>query len=101
MKLTTNLIDRYGADKVIHFLVGSVVTSLMGLTGVILFGYPGLFIGLFIGLFCAIPFTYIISIYKEKKLDDSPDLGDVRFAMLGVSFILIFSILIYGLAAII
>lgn len=97
MKLTTNLIDRYGADKVIHFLVGSVVTSLMGLTGVILFKYPGLFIG----LFCAIPFTYIISLYKEKKFDDSPDLGDVRFAMLGVSFILIFSILIYGLAAII
>jgi len=97
MKLTNNIINKYGADKVIHFLVGSVITSLIALTGIIFFKD----IGLFIGLFCAIPFTYIISLYKEKKLDDLPDLGDVRFAMLGVSFILIFSILIYGLAAII
>lgn len=96
MKLTNNIINKYGADKVIHFLVGSVITSLMALTGIIIFKD----IGLFIGLFCAIILTYIISIYKEKKLDISPDLGDVRFAMLGVSFILIFSMLIYGLAVI-
>lgn len=80
MQLVDNILSKFGTDKVLHFAIGGWITSLFSLCG---------FITAIFGVF----FTLIISIVKEKFLDDTFDSGDIRAAMLGSAI----SVLFYGL----
>lgn len=71
MKFTDNLINKFGADKVLHYLVGLGFTSVALPYGLIV---TIIMIILLIGL----------SFIKEEKLDDAPDMNDIFVCVLGI-----------------
>lgn len=66
MKILDNFINKIGSDKLLHYLVGAWLVALSQPYGPIMMG--SIFI-LFL----------ILSLYKEYKLDNSPDLIDVLY----------------------
>lgn len=78
MKLVNCIIDKFGSDKVMHFLTGGWITSIFSP-----FGYGGLLIGIII--------TISLSIMKEQYLDDEFDENDVYASAFGGFF----SVIIY------
>ncbi len=70
MNLTDKLVEKFGADKLLHFLLGWVIVS-MGSP----FGYIGIVIGVIL--------VGILSIIKEYKLDTANDTKDMIAGILG------------------
>lgn len=66
MKLVDNFINKIGSDKLLHYLVGAWLIALAQPYG------PIIMSAVFV-LFL------ILSLYKEYKLDDKPDLADVAY----------------------
>jgi len=71
MKLTDDLTEKYGVDKVLHFLTGVAVTGISMNYGIIV---TLISIVIIIGL----------SFYKEYKLDDSYDKKDIYACIYGI-----------------
>ena len=70
MKLTDKLIEKFGADKLLHFLLGWIIVSICSP-----FGYIGIVIGTILAC--------ILSIIKEYKLDVVKDTKDMIAGILG------------------
>lgn len=71
MKITDNIVNKYGYDKIIHYLVGTAAT------GVALnYGY--------IVTAIVIVALLIASYIKEKKLDDFFDKKDIIACIYGI-----------------
>lgn len=71
MKLTNYLTEKYGVDKLLHYLVGFGVTGISMNYGIIV---TLISIIIIIGL----------SFYKEYKLDDSYDKKDIYACVYGI-----------------
>lgn len=97
MKIATNLIERHGVDKVLHFLVGAFLVALASIVGIVFFGFTGFLVATFV----MIPFIYGISYYKEKRLDDHFDALDIKAAMLGTGIMVIANVTLFAVNAII
>ena len=78
MKLINNIIEKFGTDKVLHFLGGGWITSIFSP-----FGWVGIIIG--------IVFTIVLSFIKEQFLDSFFDWKDICAAFIGS----VISVLIY------
>lgn len=63
MRLVDTLINKFGSDKILHFLVGGYLTCLFGL-----FGWVGLVVGFIVTMF--------LEFAKEKWLDTVFDKKD-------------------------
>jgi hypothetical protein len=72
MNLTNKLVEKFGADKLLHFLLGWVIVSL---------GNPFGYIGIFIATFIAC----LLSAIKEFKLDAVKDIKDLIAGCLGAA----------------
>lgn len=70
MKLTDKLVEKFGADKLLHFLLGWVIVSLGSP-----FGY--------IGIIIATVIACLLSAIKEYKLDAVNDTKDMIAGILG------------------
>lgn len=70
MKLTNKLVEKFGADKLLHFLLGWVIVSL---------GSPFGYIGIIIATFIAC----LLSAIKEYELDTVKDMKDLIADILG------------------
>ena len=70
MKLTDKLVEKFGADKLLHFLLGWVIVSL---------GSPFGYIGIVISIFIAC----LLSAIKEFELDAVKDMKDMIAGILG------------------
>lgn len=70
MKLLDNIINKFGNDKVLHFVVGGWLTALFALFGII-----PMVIGVVV--------TALISFIKEKYLDTEFDKNDIFAALIG------------------
>jgi hypothetical protein len=79
MKLTNFLTEKYGTDKLLHFLTGTAVTG-------IAMNY-----GITVTLITVIVLIGL-SIYKEDKLDDSYDKKDIYACIYGIITALILCI---------
>ena len=95
MRLINNVIDEYGIDKVLHFLVGALVTAVISIFGIVFFG----FVGFLIATFISVLVVYILAFYKEKK-DSVFDITDIKATMFGNVFILLLNIILFGIYAI-
>lgn len=84
MKLTDDLISKYGADKLLHLLFGAWIVAESKPYGIL----PMLLV---------IFLVSIISIIKERKYDTNSDYGDVKATMYGMCI----SVLLYGFNTII
>ena len=71
MNLTNKLVEKFGADKLLHFLLGWVIVSM---------GSPFGYIGIVIGTILAC----VLSVIKEFKLDAVKDMKDLIASVLGV-----------------
>lgn len=81
MNLTNKLVEKFGADKLLHFLLGWVIVS-MGSP----FGCIGIVIGTILACF--------LSIIKEFKLDAVKDMKDLIASILGAISSSIYFILV-------
>lgn len=72
MNLTNKLVEKFGADKLLHFLLGWVIVSLGSQ-----FGYIGIVISTILACF--------LSIIKEFKLDSVKDMKDLIAGCLGAA----------------
>ena len=76
MKLINNIIEKFGTDKVLHFLGGGWITSIFSP-----FGWVGIIIGIVL--------TIILSFIKEQFLDSSFDWKDIYAASIGSAISLV------------
>ena len=77
MKLTNKIIERYGADKVLHFCVCGWIVSIC-----CVFNMTGMWVGIFAAI--------ALSVLKEL-LDDEADWHDLLAGILGaVTVVLLF-----------
>lgn len=76
MKLVDKIINKFGTDKVLHFLGGSLITAQCSI-----FGWWGILVGVIL--------TFVISVIKEK-LDTFFDWKDIISAMIGCVYIIIY-----------
>lgn len=97
MKLVTDLIEKHGVDKMMHFFVGALMVAMASVFGIVFFGYTGFLVATFV----MIPFIYGISYYKEKRLDDHFDALDIKAAMLGTGIMVIANVTLFAINAII
>lgn len=81
MNLTNKLVEKFGADKLLHFLLGWVIVSMSAP-----FGYIGIIIGFI--LVC------VLSAIKEFKLDAVKDMKDLIAGCLGAISSSIYFILV-------
>ena len=81
MNLTNKLVEKFGADKLLHFLLGWVIVSMSAP-----FGYIGIIIGFI--LVC------VLSTIKEFKLDAVKDMKDLIAGCLGAISSSIYFILV-------
>lgn len=82
MKIINKLVERYGADKLLHYAVGGWLTAIGSL-----FGWAGLFAGFVL--------VVVLSFIKER-LDDKRDKKDILAGVLGgITMVIIY--LIYWL----
>lgn len=70
MKLTDKLVEKFGADKLLHFLLGWVIVSI---------GSPFDYVGIVIATVIAC----LLSAIKEFKLDAVKDMKDMIAGILG------------------
>lgn len=70
MKLTNNLVEKYGVDKILHFFGGGWIVSMFSPIG-----WLGIILGYIIML--------IVSFAKELFFDDSFDKKDILAACFG------------------
>lgn len=84
MKLTDNLISKYGADKLLHFVVPAWIVAEVKPYGIL-------------SMLSVIVLMIILSFIKERKYDAEPDYGDVKASIYGMCL----SVLLYGLNVII
>lgn len=70
MKSLDKLINKVGNDKVLHFLVGAIITMM---------GYPFGLLGVVIGLFVVL----VLSALKEYVFDDEADIMDIVAGLCG------------------
>lgn len=78
-KLTNWFVDKFGADKMLHFLVGAWITSISTFFG-------------WYGVIPAFLIVFALSYVKEELLDTEFDTDDILAAMIGC----VVSVLIYG-----
>lgn len=97
MKLQDDILTRYGVDKALHFLVGALIVALASVAGLLFFRGTGLIVG----ALAAILVTFILSYYKEKRLDERYDVLDIKAAMLGAGLTFILVMLMFFLYAVI
>lgn len=97
MKLQDDILARYGADKALHFLAGALIVALASVAGLLFFRGTGLIVG----ALTAILVTFILSYYKEKRLDERYDVLDIKAAMLGAGLTFILVMLMFFLYAVI
>lgn len=97
MKILNSIIERYGIDKMLHFLVGALITAMASIFGLLFFGFVGF---MACGLI-SILLVFVLSYIKERKLDDFYDPADIKAAMLGTGVVFIVNILMFGINAII
>lgn len=83
MKLIDNIINKFGSDKIFHFLVGGYLTCLCGL-----FGWVGLIVGFVV--------TMLLEFAKEKWFDTVFDKKDFIATLLGS----LFTVIIYVISVI-
>lgn len=69
-KITNGLIERFGTDKVLHFLGGAWITALFGVLG-------------WWGLIASFVAVFVLSYIKEEFLDDTFDKVDIQAALIG------------------
>lgn len=96
MKAVNDIIEKYGVDKVLHFLVGALMVAMASIFGLVFFGFTGFLVATF-GM---IPVVYVVSYIKEK-LDSKFDVLDIKAAMLGVGVVTIVNGLMFVIYAII
>jgi len=96
MKLVTDLIEKHGVDKMMHFFVGALMVAMASVFGIVFFGYTGFLVATFL----MIPVAYIVA-YLKEKLDDGFDILDIKATMLGVGVIVISNVFLFGVNAII
>lgn len=82
MKITNKLVDKYSADKLLHYAVGGWLTAIGSLFG---------WIGLLAGLVLVVALSFI-----KERLDDKSDKKDILAGVLG-SMTMIIIYLIYRL----
>lgn len=70
MKLTNWIVNKVGADKVIHFLTGAWLVSAVSPFGLGVMGWTAVAV-------------ILLSVIKEYCLDDKADWGDISAAGLG------------------
>lgn len=78
MKLSNWIVEKFGTDKVLHFLGGGWITSIFSP-----FGWIGIIIGVVV--------TLVLSFIKEQFLDSFFDWKDICAASVGS----VISVLIY------
>lgn len=79
MKITNKLVEKFGADKLLHYAVGGWLTAICSL-----FGWIGLLAGFIL--------VVVLSFIKER-LDDKSDKKDIIAAELGsMTMVIIYSI---------
>lgn len=78
--ITNWFIDNFGADKVLHFLGGAWITSMLTV-----FGWNGIISATFV--------VFILSFIKEQFMDEEFDKWDITAAMIGYAV----STIIYGI----
>lgn len=71
MKWLNDFIEKTGADKLLHLAVGGWIVAKFCEAGQIYGGLLGLL------------FLALISVLKERLMDDEADVMDIGFAMLG------------------
>ena len=81
MNLTNKLVEKFGADKLLHFLLGWVIVSL---------GSPFGHIGIVIGIIL----VGVLSMIKEYKLDAVKDMKDLIAGILGAVISSIYFVLV-------
>ena len=81
MKLTDKLVEKFGADKLLHFLLGWVIVSIGSP-----FGYIGIVIGIIL--------VGVLSSIKEYKLDVVKDMKDLIAGILGAAISGIYFVLV-------
>ncbi len=82
MEFINKIIEKVGIDKVLHFVCGGWITSIFTP-----FGWCGVVVGTI--------YTFIISVIKEKYLDDHFDWKDIIAAMLGCGVSIILYLIIF------
>jgi hypothetical protein len=97
MKLQDDILARYGVDKALHFLAGALIVALASVAGLLFFRGTGLIVG----ALTAILVTFILSYYKEKRMDERYDVLDIKAAMLGAGLTFILVMLMFFLYAVI
>lgn len=97
MKLQDDILARYGVDKALHFLAGALIVALASVAGLLFFRGTGLIVG----ALTAILVTFILSYYKEKRLDERYDVLDIKAAMLGAGLTFILVMFMFFLYAVI
>lgn len=70
MKLTDNLVNKYGYDKIIHFLCGTTAVALTAKHGIVV-------------MLIMTVIVFVASIWKEYHKDDYIDWKDIGAGMLG------------------
>ena len=83
MKLIDNIINKFGSDKILHFLVGGYLTCLFAL-----FGWVSFIVGFLITMF--------LEFVKEKWFDTVFDKKDFIATLLGS----LFTVIIYVISVI-
>ena len=69
MKIINKLVERYGADKLLHYAVGGWLTAICSLFG---------WIGLLAGFILVVALSFI-----KERLDDRSDKKDIIAGLLG------------------
>ena len=78
-RLTNWFVDKFGADKMLHFLVGAWITSISTYFG-------------WYGIIPAFLIVFSLSYVKEEFLDSKFEPDDIMAAMIGC----VVSVLVYG-----
>lgn len=78
-KLTNWFVNNFGSDKVMHFLGGAWITSILSVFG-------------WYGIIAAILLVFTLSFIKEQFLDATFDKWDINAAMIGSAV----STMLYG-----
>lgn len=73
MSFINKIVNKIGEDKVLHFLVGALITALQSPIG---------WIGVLIGAVLVLG----LSVLKEYTLDEKPDIWDIVAAACGIAF---------------
>ena len=82
MKFIDNIVNKFGADKVMHFLGGALLTAFFAFFGF----YPAI---------AGVIVTAVVSFVKEAFFDEKFDASDMYAALLGSVIVFVFYLLPY------